>query len=126
MLRDRELVRVEGMRWFLLDVAVPDPDRTDLERAIRTLRAAQGRSSTGAARRPPLMAGAITEGGRLVCFIEAPSIPAVRRLVALALLPAARIREVRRRDPLTPRRRKLRSQATILVLELSPSLFRML
>jgi hypothetical protein len=114
------------MRWFLVDIAVPDPDRTDLERATRTLRAAQGRSSTGAARLRPLMAGVITEGGRLVCLIEAPSIPAVRRLLALALLPGGRIREVRRRESLTPRRRGLRAQAEILVLELSPSLFRML
>jgi hypothetical protein len=126
MPRDRQMVSVERMCWFLVDISVPNPDRADLERATRTLRAAQGRLPMAAARLRPLMAGVITEGGRLVCLIEAPSIPAVRRLVALALLPGGRIREVRRRESLTPRRRRLGSQAEILVLELSPSLFRML
>jgi hypothetical protein len=101
MPRDRQTVSVERMRWFLVDISVPDPDRMDLERATRTLRAAQGRLFTSASRLRPLIAGVITEGGRLVCLIEAPSIPAVRRLVALALLPGGRIREVRRGDSLT-------------------------
>jgi hypothetical protein len=45
-----------------------------------------------------MIAAVIEDNGRLVCLIEASSIHAVRRLVALALLPSGRIHEVSHLD----------------------------
>ena len=68
--------------------------KLELERAARTLEAAQTRLRLKAAPIRTLMAGVTHEDGHLVWLIEAPSLEEVRRLVSLALLPRGRIREM--------------------------------
>jgi hypothetical protein len=82
------------MRYFLVEIPVLIPDRFEMERATRTLNAAQFRLSGSTMAAGPLIAAVLRDSGRLVCLIEAPSIPDLRRLIALALLPAGRIREI--------------------------------
>ena len=117
------------MRYFLVELPVHQPDRVEMERATRTLRVAEARLSGTAMAARPLIPRSINGDGRLVCLIEAPNVQALRRLVALALLPVGRIREVSRPARLAAPV-SLRSpgqiQVPILVLELSPSLLRML
>jgi hypothetical protein len=81
------------MAYFLVEIPMDDVGRLELERATRTLDAAQTRLRRSAADAIAI-AGVSRLDGRLVCLIEAPSLDVVRRLVALALLPAGRIREV--------------------------------
>lgn len=75
-----------------------DAGRLELELAARTLDSAQARLRRGATAARTVLAGVTYLDGRLVCLIEAPSLEVVRRLVALALLPAGRIREITRVD----------------------------
>jgi hypothetical protein len=82
------------MRYFLVEIPVLIPDRFEMERATRTLNAAQFRLSGSTMAAGPLIAAVLRDSGRLVCLIEAPSIPDLRRLIALALLPVGRIREI--------------------------------
>jgi hypothetical protein len=79
--------------YFLVEIPVQHADGADLDRALRTLRAAEARLTAGSAAAHPLLAGAATENGRLVFLIEAVTLEGVRSLVSLALLPAGRIRE---------------------------------
>ena len=83
-----------AMSHFLVEIPVPQSDSVDIERATRTLGAARSRLSESEVVVRPLVAGVTSDDGRLVCLIEAESAEAVRSLVALALLPAGRIREV--------------------------------
>jgi hypothetical protein len=83
------------MSYFLVEIPARQSDAVDLERAARTLVAAQSRLSDGAITVRPLVVGVTSDDGRLVCLIEAEAVEEVRSLVALALLPAGRIREVR-------------------------------
>jgi hypothetical protein len=94
MARDRGRTRVGTMRWFLVEIPIPQPDPVDLKRAARTLGAAQVRLSSSRSPGPAVIAAFTDRADRLVCLIESPTIDATRRLVALALLPAGRIREV--------------------------------
>ena len=71
-----------------------EPGQVELERAGRTLGAAQARLRRSRTATRMLIAGVTPIDGRLVCLIEAPSLDVVRRLVVLALLPAGRIREI--------------------------------
>jgi hypothetical protein len=82
------------MSYFLVEIPVAQSDGGDLERAARMLVAAQSRLSDCAIPIRSLVAGVTSDGGRLVCLIEAEAVEVVRSLVALALLPAGRIREV--------------------------------
>jgi hypothetical protein len=82
------------MAYFIVEIPMDDVGRLELERATRTLDAAQTRLRRSAADARMAIAGVSRLNGRLVCLIEAPSLDVVRRLVALALLPAGRIREV--------------------------------
>jgi hypothetical protein len=82
------------MRYFLVELPVNQPDRVEMERATRMLRAAEARLFGRAMAARPVVAAVINDNGRLVCLIEAPSVDALRQLVALALLPVGRIREV--------------------------------
>lgn len=83
------------MSYFLVEIPVPQSDGVDIDRAVQTLQTAQSRLSDGAIAVRTLFAGAASDDGRLVCLIKAKAIEQVRRLVALALLPTGRIREVR-------------------------------
>lgn len=82
------------MSYFLVEIPVPQSDRVDIDRATRTLRTAQSRLAESAIALRILVAGVTNDDGRLVCLIQAQAIEQVRSLVALALLPAGRIREV--------------------------------
>jgi hypothetical protein len=82
------------MSYFLVEILAPQSDAVDLERAARTLVAAQSRLSDSAITVRPLVTGVTSDDGRLICLIEAEAVEVVRSLVALALLPAGRIREV--------------------------------
>lgn len=66
----------------------------ELERALRMLDTAQSRMRESATVQRTIMAGLSRDDSRLVCLIEATSLVSARRLVSLALLPPARIREI--------------------------------
>jgi hypothetical protein len=82
------------MPFFLAEIPVNEATPPELELAARTLDAAQARLRRTATAARTVIAGATHQDGRLVCLVEAPSIDVVRRLVAMALLPAGRIREI--------------------------------
>ena len=84
------------MPFFLVEIPMNDATPPELELAARTLDAAQARLRRTATRARTVIAGATHHDGRLVCLIEAPGVDVVRRLVAMALLPAGRIREITR------------------------------
>jgi len=73
---------------------VPQSDAVDIERAGRALLAAQARLSKSASAVRVLVAGVTSNDGRLICLIQAEAVEGVESLVAVALLPAGRIREV--------------------------------
>jgi hypothetical protein len=111
----RARATVEAMRYFLVEIPMRDADQVSLRRATRTLLMAQSRLRQGTAVARTLLAGVVAAEGRLLCVIEAPQTDAVRTLIALALLPAARIREITHpaavrwpRGPVRPRRRARR------------------
>lgn len=85
----------ESMSYFLIEIPIPQSDGVDVDRAMRTLRAAQSRLWERAIAVRPLMAGVTSDDGWLVVLIEAVTIEAVRSLILLALLPPGRVREVR-------------------------------
>lgn len=82
------------MSYFLVEIPVPQSDRADVGRAMRTLRVAQSRLGDRAVAVRPLLAGVTDQEGWMVFLMEAVTIEAVRSLVSLALLPAGRVREV--------------------------------
>jgi hypothetical protein len=84
------------MSYFLVEVRMSDAGQLDMERAARTLDAAQTRLLRTATPTRTIVAGFTQDDGRLVCLIEATSPEAVRRLLTMALLPAGRIREITR------------------------------
>lgn len=71
-----------------------DAGEPELERAVRMLNAAQIRLRGSSTVTRETIAGVSREDRRLVCLIEAPSLDAAQRLVRIALLPSARIREI--------------------------------
>jgi hypothetical protein len=83
------------MSYFLVEIPVMQSNGVDIERAARTLASAQLRLSARAIAVRLHGAGVTSDDGRLVCLIETEAVEVVRSLVALALLPAGRIREVR-------------------------------
>ena len=85
---------MEGMTCFLIEIPVSERDGPGIARVMRMLAAAQLRLS-GSARAVRLLTAGLSAGdGRLVCLIEAGTAGDVRDLVALAFLPAERVREV--------------------------------
>jgi hypothetical protein len=80
------------MTYFLVEIPLNEADPRQLKRATNTLDAAQARlRKSGNASRS---AGIIQHDSGLICLVEAATLDSVRRLVALALLPAGRIREL--------------------------------
>jgi hypothetical protein len=82
------------MSYFLVEIRMTDGGQLELELVARTLEAAQNRLRRTATATRTIGAGLIPDDGRLVCLIEATSLETVRRLVSMAFLPAARIREI--------------------------------
>jgi hypothetical protein len=82
------------MNCFLVEIYVPQMDEAVFELAARTLLAVQSRLSRNASVLRLLIAGFTQDDGHLVCLIDAPAAEAVRNMVALAFLPAGRIREL--------------------------------
>ena len=93
------MVTLGTVRHYLIEIPVRETSEVEVERATRTLRVAELRlrSRSGAPR--AVATGVATDDGRLLCLVEASSADEVRRLVALALLPEARIRELIQLDP---------------------------
>lgn len=85
-----------AMPHFLVEVHMTNAGDLELERAVRMLEAAQDRMREPAKDTRPIIAGISRADGRLVCLIEASSLAAARRTVAIALLPPGRIREITR------------------------------
>lgn len=86
------------MPFFLVEIPMNNAGRLELELAARTLDAAQARLWRRATIARTVIAGVTHLDGRLVCLVEAPSLEVVRRMVALALLPAGRIQAISRVD----------------------------
>jgi hypothetical protein len=82
------------MPAFLIDIHLADAEDRDLERAARTLDAAQARLRATRTHTPTIIVGLRREDGRLVCLVDAPDAESARRLVRVALLPGGRIREI--------------------------------
>jgi hypothetical protein len=81
------------MRRFVVEIPVPHSDAVGYERAVRTLWTAASRSHENATTVHLVTVEVAAGLGRLQCVIEAPTIDAVRNLVALAFLSAGRISE---------------------------------
>ncbi len=84
------------MPFYLVEIPMNTAAWPELELAARTLDSAEERLRRTATAARTLIAGVTHQDGRLVCVVEAPSLEVVRRLVALALLPAGRIRQISR------------------------------
>jgi len=82
------------MTCFLIEIPVSEPDGPGIARVLRTLASAQSRLSRSARPVRLVTAALSAADGRLVCLIEAATPDDVRDLVALAFLPAERVREV--------------------------------
>jgi hypothetical protein len=84
------------MPHYLVEVHMTNAGDPELERAVRMLEAAQDRLLDPATGARPIIAGISRADGRLICLIEATTLFAAQRVVAVALLPPGRIREVTR------------------------------
>ena len=82
------------MTCFLIEIPVAERDEPGIARVTRMLVAAQRRLSQSTRVVRVLTAGLSAADGRLVCLVEAATVGDVRDLVALAFLPAERVREV--------------------------------
>jgi hypothetical protein len=82
------------MAYFVVEIPINEADWLLVKRATITLEAAQGRLRRGGIATRQVIAGVIAQDSRLICLVEAGNRDTVRRLVALALLPAGRIREI--------------------------------
>ena len=82
------------MPTYLIEIHMGDVGEPELERAVRMLDAAHRRLQGSATGRRQAIAGVSREDGRLICLVEAPSHDEAQRLVDVALLPNARIREI--------------------------------
>lgn len=83
-----------AMPHFLVEIHMSNAGDLEVERAVRMLEAAQVRLQHEATLTRPVIAGISPEDGRLICLIDAPTLAAARRTVAVALLPPGRIREI--------------------------------
>jgi hypothetical protein len=82
------------MSYFLVEIRMAGAGQLELERAARTLEAAQTRLRKTANPTRTIIAGLTRDDGRVVCLLEATSLEMVQRLVRMALLSAVKIREV--------------------------------
>jgi hypothetical protein len=82
------------MPHYLIDVHMADAGKLELDRAVRMLEATQSRMRGTASVTRTLVTGVSREDGRLLFLVEASSRESARRLVVLALLPPAQIREI--------------------------------
>ena len=82
------------MTCFLVEIPLSERDGARVALATSTLRAAQVRMSRRAIPVRLRLAGFTAADGQMVCLIEAPTIGDVRDLLALAFLPAGRLREI--------------------------------
>lgn len=82
------------MTCFLIEIPVSERDGPGIARVMRMLAAAQRRLSQTPRAVRLLTAGLSPADGRMVCLIEAATAGDVRDLVALAFLPAERVREL--------------------------------
>jgi hypothetical protein len=82
------------MPHFLVEIHMPDARQVDIERATRMLETAQSRLRRAGTITHTIVAGLSREDDHLLYLIEARSPDSARRLVAVALLPAGRIREI--------------------------------
>ena len=94
MARGRGASDHEAVSVFLIEIHMTDAGALDVERAARMLDAAQARVRGPATVTRPLMAGLSRADAQLICLVEAASVDSARRLLSLALLPPARIREI--------------------------------
>ena len=99
MPRRGPVVSVGTVRHYLVEIPVRETSEVELGRASRTLRAAESRLRRRP-NAPRLVATAVAkDDGRLLCLVEAGGADEAQGLVALALLPEARIRELSLLDP---------------------------
>ena len=82
------------MAHFVVEIYIADAGHLVLKRASRMLEAAQFRLRTAGTVTRTIMASHSREDDRLLYVIEAGNPDAVRRLFAVALMPAGRIREI--------------------------------
>jgi hypothetical protein len=82
------------MPTFLIEIHLADAEDREFDRAVRTLNAAQIRLRAAGTNTRTTVVGLSREDGRLLCMVDAPDLESARRLVGLALLPGARIREI--------------------------------
>lgn len=82
------------MPYFLVEIHMNGAGQPQLDRAARTLEVAKTRLPGSATTTRTVAAALIGDDARLVCLIEATTVQVVQQLVALALLPAGRIREI--------------------------------
>jgi hypothetical protein len=82
------------MPHFLVEIHMPDAGQLEIERVTQMLGAAQSRLRRAGTLTRTIGAGVSREDDRLLYLIEARSPDSARRLLAVALLPAGRIREI--------------------------------
>ena len=87
------------MRHYLVEIPVREASEVEVGRASRTLRAAESRLRRGPNAPRVVATGVAKDDLRLLCLVEAGGADEAQGLVALALLPEARIRELSRLDP---------------------------
>src|SRR3954452_23912713 len=85
-----------GMPTYLIEIHMGDAGDRELELAVRMLTAAQARVDGSMAGARGVIAGVSRQDGRLVSLTDPPSLEAAHRLVGIALLPSARVREISR------------------------------
>jgi hypothetical protein len=82
------------MTCYLVEIPLSQRDGARVALAASALRAAQSRMSRSAIPVRLRFAGLSAADGRMVCLVEASTPGDVRDLVALAFLPAERLREI--------------------------------
>jgi len=90
----RQPATIGLMAHFLVEIHMPDARQFEMERATRMLETAQSRLRRAGTITRTIVAGLSREDDQLLYLIEAPSPDSARRLFAVALLPAGRIREI--------------------------------
>ena len=82
------------MPYYLIEVHMTSAGQLELERVTRLLAAARFRLRTKTKLIRLIASGLSREDSRLLCLMEASTPDAARHLVAVALLPAGRVREI--------------------------------
>jgi hypothetical protein len=90
----RQPATIRLMPHFLVEIHMPNAIQLELERASRTLEAAQSRLKRSGLITRTIVAGLSREDDRLLFVIEARNPESARLLFAVALLPPGRIREI--------------------------------